>query len=149
MALRNVVIVVAGVVSALWMGFGRFLFDVGGELTWWYAPLIALPYLILQLLVLQRILVAEKRGRRVPRAPFVALALSWVCALGFGFTVPDLVDGELVSMLSHLGGEQWLGMSIAFCNPLGILAFATSIAALIFAIAAGRDPRPQEDELID
>lgn len=142
-------IVVAGVVSALWMGFGRFLFDVGGELTWWYAPLVALPYLLLQLLVFQKILSAEKRGRKVRPAPFVALVLSWACALGFGFTVPDLVNGELVSILSFLGGEQWLSMSIAFCNPLGILAFATSIAALIFAIAAGRDPRPQEDELID
>jgi len=52
-------------------------------------------------------------------------------------------------VLSHLAGADWIGMSIALCNPLGIIAIATSVAALVFAFAAGREPRPEEDELLE
>ena len=115
------------------MGAGRWAFGIGGELTLWYVPLIALPFAILQLAVVHRIRVAERRG----------------CAIGFGFTVPDSVDGQLVSIFSLLAGESQLGMSIALCNPFGIIAFAGIIAALIFAAQAARDPRPSEDDLLD
>jgi hypothetical protein len=37
-------------------------------------------------------------------------------------------------------------MSIALCNPFGILAFALAIASLGFAYADARDPKPEEDE---
>ncbi|MBO1900493.1 hypothetical protein J4H92_00845 [Leucobacter weissii] len=131
------------------MGAGRWLFGIGGGLTWWYLPLIALPFGVLQLWTLHRIAVAIGRGRRAGRAPYVALTLSWACALAFGLTVPDRADAGLVTILSHLAGPEWLEMSIALCNPLGIIAFATSIAALAFAFAAGRDPRPSEDDLLD
>jgi len=142
-----------GVALALWMGFGRFLFGVGGGLTWWYAPLIALPFAVLQIATVLRVRVAEDRGRPVGRATYVTLVLSWVSALGFGYTVPDSVPGaaggELVSIMSLHAGEQWLGMSIALCNPFGIIAFALVIASLAFAAVAGRKPRPSEDELLD
>lgn len=131
------------------MGVGRWLFGAGGDLTWWYLALISMPFALLQLSVLWRLRVAEDRGRTPGRAAFVALALSWASALGFGLTVPDLVDGELVSAMGELGGQAWNDMAIALCNPLGIVAFATAVAALVFAIAAGRDPRPTEDELLD
>lgn len=134
---------------SLWIGFGRWAFGGGGELTWWYAPLIALPFAVLQLWTVRRLRIASDRGRPVGRAPYVALALSWACALAFGLTVPDLVGGELVSVLSLLAGSDWVGMSIALCNPFGILAFATVIAALAFAAAAGREPRLSEDEILD
>ncbi len=131
------------------MGFGRFLFGVGGELTLWYVPLIALPYLLLQFAVIWRIRVAQDRGRPEGRAVYVALALSWACALGFGLTVPDRVGDRLMSVLTLYAGEAWDGMSFALCNPLGIIMFATAVAALAFAIAAGRDPRLSEDEILD
>ena len=131
------------------MGAGRWLFDAGGELTWWYVLLVALPFAVLQMLTLWRLRIAQDRGRPVGRSVFVALALSWGCALGFGLTVPDLVGGELVSALGVLGGPIWNDMAIALCNPLGIVAFATAVAALVFAGLAGRDPRPSEDELLD
>lgn len=146
MAVRNLILVIIGILLALWMGVGHWLFGLGGELTLWYAPLITLPYALLQLWTVRRLQIAADRGRRIGRAPFVALILSWVCALGFGLTVPDLVGGELVSILSHLAGPEWLEMSIALCNPFGIVAFTTSIIALAFAAAAGREPRPEEDE---
>ena len=129
------------------MGAGRWAFGVGGELTWWYLPLIGVPYILLHLWVVRRLKIVKDRGRRAGRAPYVALALSWVCALGFGLTVPDLVGGELVSIAGHLGGSAWNEMAIALCNPFGIIAFATVIAALGFAAAAGRDPRTEEDEV--
>lgn len=129
------------------MGAGRWVFGIGGELTWWYVPLIAVPFAALQVWAARRLQIAAHRGRRIGRAPFVALMLSWACAVAFGFTVPDLVGGELVSIVSHLAGPESLGMSIALCNPFGILAFATAIAAVAFAAAAGREPRPEEDEL--
>ena len=147
--MRNLILGVVGVVLGAWMGAGRWAFGVGGELTWWSLPLIGAPFAILQLWTVRRLRIAKDRGRPVGRAPFVALALSWACALAFGLTVPDLVGGELVSLLSHLAGADWLGMSIALCNPFGIIAFATAIAALGFAAAAGRGPRPEEDELIE
>jgi hypothetical protein len=146
---RNLVLGIVGVVLGLWMGAGRWLFGIGGELTWWYLPLIGAPFAILQLWTVRRLRVAADRGRPARRAPYVALILSWVCALAFGLTVPDLVDGELVSIAGHYGGQLWNEMAIALCNPFGIIAFATTIAALAFAFAAGREPGPTEDELLD
>jgi len=130
------------------MGAGRWAFGVGGELTWWYVPLITIPFLILQLWALRQASVAAGRGRPVGRQFYVATVVAWLCAFGFGFTVPDSVNGELVSIMSRLFGEASLGMSIALCNPFGIIAFSGIIAALIFAIMAGRDPRPSEDDLL-
>ena len=130
------------------MGAGRWAFGIGGELTWWYVPAITIPFILLQLETVRRMSIAEKRGRTIGRAVYLSTAVAWVCAFGFGLTVPDSVNGELVSIVSHFMGEESLGMSIALCNPLGIIAFAGIIAAMIFAIAAGRDPRPSEDELL-
>lgn len=137
-----------GGILAAWMGAGRWAFGIGGELTWWYVPLITIPFILLQLETVRRMRVAEKRGRSVGRAVYLSTVVAWLCAMGFGLTVPDRVNGELVSIVSHFVGEESLGMSIALCNPLGIIAFAGITAALIFAIAAGRDPRPSEDELL-
>ena len=131
------------------MGAGRWAFGIGGELTLWYVPLIMLPFAVLQLAVVHRMRVAERRGRPIGRPVYLATAVAWVCAIGFGFTVPDVVDGKLVTIFSLLAGESQLGMSIALCNPFGIIAFAGMIAALIFAVVAGRDPRPSEDDLLD
>lgn len=149
MSVRNQLLGVVGIALAAWMGAGRWAFGIGGDLTWWYVPLIALPFAILQLVTLRRMRIAEDRGRAVNRSVYVAMAIAWACAIGFGFTVPDSVDGELVSIFSLLAGESQLSMSIALCNPFGIIAFAAMIASLVFAIAAGRDPRPSEDELLD
>ncbi len=131
------------------MGAGRWLFGIGGELTWWYAPLITVPYIWLQLWLLRRMRIAVDRGRRVGRAPFVALALSWASALGFGLTVPDVANGELISIAGLLWGSLANELAIALCNPFGIVAFATMIIALAYAAAAGREPRPEEDEIFD
>lgn len=151
---RNLILGAIGVILALWMGLGRWPFGIGGVLSWWYVPLITVPFAALQLWTVRRLRIAKDRSRRAGRAPFVALALSWACAIGFGLTAPDLpaggaagsTGGDMASVLTHVAGGDWIGMSIALCNPLGIIAMATSVFALVFAFSAGREPKPEEDE---
>lgn len=144
---RNSVLIVVGVALALWMGAGRWAFGIGGDLTLWFVPAITLPYAWVMLWVVRRLRLADQRGFRIGRAVYVSLALSWGCAICFGFTAPDRVDGELLTILGQLGGPEWHAMSIALCNPFGIVAFATAFVALGFAIAVSREPRAEEDEL--
>ncbi|QNN63983.1 hypothetical protein H9L06_08360 [Leucobacter denitrificans] len=132
------------------MSLGRWLFGIGGDLTWWYVPAIGLTYAVLSWWIGHRMAITQRRGRRTGRAVWVALILSWVCAIGFGFTVPDRVGDELISIVSLAAGSAFsTEMSIALCNPLGIVSFTLAFIALGFAIANGRDPRPEEDELFD
>ncbi|MBK0418851.1 hypothetical protein JD276_07365 [Leucobacter sp. CSA1] len=132
---------------AVWMSLGRWAVGLGGPLTWWYLPTIGLGFAALQLWAARRIRVTRERGRRTSRSTIVSLVLAWVSAIGFGLTVPDSVNGELVSILSAPSGSTWsTEMSIALCNPLGIVAFALAVAAVAFAAADGREPRPEEDE---
>jgi hypothetical protein len=140
-------VAVFGVVLALWMSSGRWLFGIGGELTWWYVPTIGILFGGLSLWTARRIRITLARGRTIGRATVIALILAWLCALGFGATVPDNPGGELVSIVSLFAGPESLGMSIGICNPLGIIAFACLIAALGFAAAAGREPHVDDDEL--
>lgn len=145
---KSVYVVILGTALAAWMAAGRWLFGIGGSLTWWYVPCIGLTYAVLSWWIARRITLTRSRGLRVGRAPWVALILSWVCAICFGFTVPDNVNGELESILSHFAGSDFsVGMSIALCNPFGIIAFSLAFIALGYAIASGRPPHPEEDEL--
>lgn len=130
---------------ALWMSGGQIVFGLWGELSWYYLGFLTLPFALLQLWAVRKIAAVEARNRRVGRAPFVALVLSWVCAISFGLTVPNFVNGEWVSILGKYWGALWNEMAIALCNPFGIIAFATTIGAIAFAAAAGRDPRPEEE----
>ena len=144
--MKTVVITVIGIVLAAWMSAGRWLFGIGGNLTWWYVPAIGLTYAALMWWVGNRMDATTRRGKRLKRSTWVTLALSWVCAIGFGFMVPDRADGSLQSIVSFAAGSEFSAeMSIALCNPLGIIAFALGFFALGIAIASGKDPRPEED----
>lgn len=145
-AVRNLVLNLVGLLVAAWMVGSRALFGIAGPYTWWYLALLGVPYVVLHVWVTRRLSIASDRGRPAGRAPYVALVLSWACAIGFGIMAPDLVNGELTTLIAHLTDEGWIGMSIALCNPLGILAFVLVIASLVFAWSAGREPRPEEDE---
>ncbi|NLB46473.1 MAG: hypothetical protein GX814_01770, partial [Microbacteriaceae bacterium] len=114
---RNWVLGIIGLALALWMGAGRWLFGLGGSLTRWYVPGITLTYLALHWYAQHRMRLTERRGRVVGRAAYVTMMLSWVCAISFGFTVPDWVDGQLVSIVGFYGGVTWNEMAIALCNP--------------------------------
>lgn len=137
-------------VLALWMALGRWPFGIGGSLSWWYVPSIGLIFAALQLWLARRMTVTRERGKRTGRSTIVALILAWVCALGFGLTVPDLANGKLESILSLASGSAFsTEMSIALCNPLGIIAFALAITALAFSYADSRDPKPEVDEELE
>lgn len=141
------IVTIVGVVLALWMAAGRWVFGIGGSLTWWYLPTIGLVFTLLQIWLGARIRITRERGKRTGRSTIVSLILAWLCAIGFGLTVPDLAGGQLVSILSLASGSAFSAeMSIALCNPLGIIAFALAVAALAFAYADARDPKPEEDE---
>ncbi|WP_337249151.1 hypothetical protein [Leucobacter chromiireducens] len=141
------VVGVVGVVLALWMALGRWPFGIGGSLSWWYVPTIGLIFAGLQLWLARRIAITRERGKRTGRSTIVTLILTWVCAIGFGFTVPDLANGELESILSLASGSAFSAeMSIALCNPLGIIAFVLATASIMFAYSDARDPKPEEDE---
>ena len=147
--MRSPIVVVIGGVLALWMAAGRWLFGIGGDLTWWYLPTIGLVFMGLQVWQARRLGVTASRGRRTSRSTIVSLILAWLCAVGFGLTVPDRVGDDLVSILSLATGSDFsVEMSIALCNPLGILAFALAIASLAFTYADAREPKPEEDDLI-
>lgn len=140
-------VAVVGILLAFWMSAGRWLFGIGGELTWWYVPTIGVVFAWLSLWLARRIRITQQRGRPLGRSPIVAVALAWACAIAFGITVPDTVNGELVTLLSHWVGPEALGMAIGICNLLGVVTFACLIAALGFAAAAGREPHVDLDEL--
>lgn len=138
--------VLIGIILAAWMTFGRWMFGAGGPLTWWYL-IIGASYVAIHLWVARRMRITQARGRRTGRSTVVSLILSWISATGFGLTVPDRVGGELISIVSRFAGSAFSAeMSIALCNPFGILAFALLFAALGFSMADGREPRPEEDE---
>lgn len=134
---------------ALWMSVGRWAFGLGGSLTWWYLPTIGLGYIWLELWAARRIGITRRKGRPTAGRTIGSQVLSWVCALAFGFTVPDNVGGEIVSIVGYYGGTVWNEMSIALCNPFGIIAFALAVTGIAFAAADARDPAPDEDDLED
>ncbi|RGE15833.1 hypothetical protein [Leucobacter sp. wl10] len=141
------IVAIVGVVLALWMAAGRWPFGIGGSLTWWYLPTIGLVFAWLQIWLARRLGTTRERGRRTGRATVVTLILTWVSAIGFGLTVPDLTADGLVSLLGLASGSAFSAeMSIALCNPLGIVAFALAVASLAFAYADARDPKPEEGE---
>ncbi|WP_336660407.1 hypothetical protein [Leucobacter sp. USHLN153] len=144
------VVAIIGVVLALWMAVGRWPFGIGGSLTWWYVPTIGLLFAVLHLWLARRLRVTARKGRRTSRSTIVSLILAWLCAIGFGLTVPDRVGDDLISILSLAAGSSFSAeMSLALCNPFGILAFALLIAAIAFSFADARDPKPEEDEYLD
>jgi len=144
------VVAIIGVVLAVWMSAGRWAFGIGGSLTLWYLPSIGLVFAALQIWLAHRMTVTRDRGRRTGRSTIVSLLLAWVCAIGFGLTVPDSPGGDLTSIIGLWTGSAFsVEMSIALCNPLGIIAFACAIAAVAFAYVDARDPKPEEDEADD
>lgn len=147
--MKSNVVKITGLVLAVWMAAGRWAFGLGGDLTLWFVPAIGIPYALLSWWIGHRVALTGSRGLSTGRAMWVAIAISWVMAIGFGFTVPDRANGELASIVSHAAGSQFSAeMSIALCNPMGIISFATAFIALGFAIASGRERQPEEDELL-
>lgn len=144
------VVMIVGLIMALWMSAGRWLFGTGGSLTWWYVPSIGLVYALCTYWLVHRMNIVRAKGHRFSRATFVTLAGSWVCAIGFGFMVPDYAGGQLHSIISYYAGSAFsTEMTIALCNPAGIIAFALLGASIVFAYADAREKIAPEDEVYE
>lgn len=146
MGVLSRIIVPMSIVLALWMGAGRWLFGIGGSLTWWYLPSIGLAYVATHVWVANRIAATRKRGLPTSRAVRVGLIVSWCNAVAFGFTVPDRHGDGLETIISHLLGDGWREMAIALCNPFGIISFVFIGVAIGFAMYDSRGPHPRDDE---
>lgn len=147
--MRSRIVGSVGVLLALWMSLGRWPFGLTGPVAYWFIPAIGLTYAALQIWLARRLRITRELGKRTRRSVYVTLVLSWACAILFGFTVPELTSDGLVSLLSLWSGSAFSAeMSIALCNPLGIIAFALAGFALGYAFADVRE-RIDEDEFDD
>lgn len=126
------------VLVPLWVVAGRSIFGIGGQMVLWLGISLGPVLLVLFLLAGAKLIETARCRMQLPFRAVVALVLSWLLGLAFGFTVPDYGGGagEGASVLSFLAGPSALGMSTAVCNPFGIITVALSVAATVFAYRA-------------
>jgi hypothetical protein len=93
--------------------------------------------------------IARAKGYRLGRSFWVVLFLSWFCSLAFGVLVPGKIDDTLMSIVGLWFGESSMFLSIAMCNPAGIVSLALLTGAVVLAVVRSQDPRPEEDEGMD
>lgn len=139
-----VVVMVAGVLMAAWMGFGRIFFGVGGEFVLAYTLTASVAIATINIFTGLKLRKALSIGHRIHPQTIVALVIAWVGGLGFGFTVADANAAGLNSVMALLGGETVYGLAIGLSNLFGILALGGSIAALVFSRFDVRGPKPEE-----
>lgn len=145
-AARRIGVPIAGLLVALWIVFGRFLFGRGGELTLVYL-LIGVLVVILNAFIGRALARAATRGFSVRASTWATLIASWGCGLLLGATIPDITPDGLQTILS--GTEQpWLDVAIGVANPAGIIMTALAITALALANQDAHGPRPHEDDLL-
>ena len=138
------IVMVAGILLAAWMGFGRLAFGVGGEFVLAYTLTLSVVIATLNIFTGLKLRQAKRIGHRIHPQTIVALSLAWVGGIGFGFTVADANANGLNSVMGALGGEQVYGLAIGLSNLFGIMALGGSIAALVFARLDVRGPKPEE-----
>ncbi|AUI50465.1 hypothetical protein AC20117_06135 [Arthrobacter crystallopoietes] len=131
-ALVAVICIPMAILVPVWVVAGRVLFGISGPMVSILAFTLG-PVLLLLLLFAGVKTVANAVRVRPFGAPLKTSALlvtTYLVAFGFGFTVPDFGENG-GSILTALAGESALGMSIALCNPLGIISIALSITVTV------------------
>lgn len=140
----SVLVAAAGVLLAVWVVFGRFLFGAGGDLTPVYLLLGVLIVTLHAFIGLALVRTAHG-GYRTRGATVGTLVAAWVCGILLGLTIPDITPLGLQTAITG-AHEPWRGIAIGLANPAGIVMIALIIAALVLANQDARGPRPSDDE---
>lgn len=141
---RGVGVLLVGLVVALWIVFGRFLFGAGGDLTVVYLA-IGVIVIVLHVFIARALARTAKRGFTVRSATRGTLIGAWGCGILLGLTLPDLTPDGLQTVIS--GTQQpALDVAIGVANPAGIIMIALTIIALVLASQDANGPRPTEDD---
>ncbi|MDQ0614596.1 membrane protease YdiL (CAAX protease family) [Microbacterium sp. W4I4] len=143
---RGVGVLLAGVVLALWIVAGRFLFGIGGELAIAYL-LIGVLIVILHVYIGRALTCAAARGFGVRPSTRGTVIAAWGCGVLLGLTIPDLTPDGLQTILTG-AAQPWLEVAIGVANPAGILTVAFTIIALVLANQDAHGPRSHEDDLL-
>jgi len=143
---RGTAVLLVGLALALWIVAGRFLFGIGGGLTFAYL-LIGILIATLHALISRAVRRVGERGFSLRPATRGTLIASWGCGALLGLTIPDLTPDGLQTILTG-STQPWLEVAIGVANPAGILTIAFSIIALVLASQDARGPRPHEDDLV-
>jgi len=143
---RGTAVLLIGLLLALWIVAGRFLFGIGGELTFAYL-LLGILIVILHVYIGRALTRASARGFRVRPSTRGALIASWGCGALLGLTIPDLTPDGLQTILTG-STQPWLEVAIGVANPAGILTIGFTIIALVLANQDAQGPRPHEDDLL-
>lgn len=143
---RGVGVLAAGVVLALWIVAGRFLFGIGGELTLAYL-LIGVVIVILHASISRAVARVSERGFELRPSTRGTIIAAWGCGALLGLTIPDLTPDGLQTILTG-ASQPWLEVAIGVANPAGILTIAFTIIALVLASQDARGPRIHEDDLL-
>ncbi|TQL47148.1 hypothetical protein FB562_0196 [Homoserinimonas aerilata] len=141
----GVFVIVAGIVMALWVSFGRALFGVAGELTPVFAITIGFAIGALHFFGGKAIMRTARLGRHTRVQTYVTLGLSWFCGILFGFMIPDVTPSGLQTILSG-GEEPGLSIAVGLANPLGIVCITASVFTLVFAHNDTREPVNEDDD---
>lgn len=138
-------VIAAGVVLALWVSLGRFLFGVGGLLAPVFLLTLGFTIGVVYVFIALAVVRARRRGYRTGGIAWALLIVSWVLGALLGFMIPDITPTGWQTIVSG-GAEPGLGLAIGLSNPLGIICLGTAIAALVFANRDARGPRPSDPE---
>jgi len=147
---RGILVLLAGIALAAWVGLGRALFGIAGDLAIVYTLTLGTLIVVLHLLIAWSVVRAARRGYRHRPATIGTLVTSWACGVLLGLLIPDITATGLQTILTR-GEEPALGIAIGFANPLGVITLVFAVVAAVAARgdAAGRAHLPSEEELFD
>lgn len=147
--LPSILLFLGGVLVALWIAVGRFLFGVGGSLTPWYL-LLGTAVLFTQGFAARTVFLTSHHGYRSRAWTILCIAFSWLAGVLNGLTLPDITSQ---GMRTILNGPNSTGLQIAIgvTNPCAILCLALAAAAIFLGYydARGRKPKYDEDAILD
>ncbi|KQV06548.1 hypothetical protein [Leifsonia sp. Root112D2] len=140
----GILVIIGGMLLAIWIGFGHALFGISGDLSLLFV-LMAAVVVTLQLFLGRAVILTARHGYRTRPRTMVIITLGWACGVLFGLTVPDVTSHGPQTILtgSH---EPALGIAIGVTNPAGIICLGLTIAALVLAHGDARGGRPRYDE---